>query len=152
MIIPVVFFSLAAIEIGITSYLLVQVEENGGNPLSKEPVILPGKGSLAHHLEPKRPENLLGGTPTYKYPRMHDSQFNPSKNFVQSCCIEKGVSKIYLGLCMEPMSSATRNRPTTWENACSNFDEIVENCFLAAESRTDENISTLALGTILRVN
>ena len=109
-----------AIENGITSYLLVEVEENYGRPLSKKPIIQPEKSPLQEPVEPQDTRKLQ--------PAVKDITIMLD---VQSCCSAMGVASMCLGLCTDPGSPSARKVSTGWDNSCSIFDKIIERCFKA---------------------
>jgi len=97
-----------AIEQSLTSYLLVDVEENDGKspPISNP---LP---------EPKpNPINVVTVKPDPNPKSIASSA---------SCCKQKGVPDNCMGLCMDPVYAS---RSLSRSNACAQFKETIEKCF-----------------------
>ena len=142
---PFAFLGCLAIEKGMTSYLLVEVEEGGGKTSPNEEVLLPGPLPEPLDLDgPKKPNPLNERDPLAPNPMS-----NLGKQSFLSCCKENGVTGHCLGLCMGYESVSSLQFSSRWVSACKRFDSIYETCFT---KYTDVTGSIPSKGILIRVN
>ena len=150
--IPFAFLGCLAIEKGMGNYLLVEVEEDGGNTSPNDQVILPGPlpGPIT---EPLDLDGLVKPKPQIdRDPLTPSSMSNLGKPSFLSCCKENGVTSNCLGLCTyrdDDVSVSSRRVSSRWVSACKRFDNIIETCYTKSTVETD---GIPAKGILIRLN